>query len=180
MATIKQICGIVTTVAVVAVVILAVLLVGLRLVGLEPFVVLSGSMEPSYPVGSLIYVCRVDTDQLQVGDPITFRLAGETIATHRIIEVLQDTPKSRSFRTQGDANKNPDGKPVPDSKVIGKPIFCIPYLGYLSSYIQRPPGSYVAVGVGLAIIALAFVPDFIQAFEKKNDQNASKDQEDVI
>ena len=52
----KKIWNVVSTVLVAAVVLLAVLLVGVRLFGLQVYTVLSGSMEPAYPVGSLIYV----------------------------------------------------------------------------------------------------------------------------
>ena len=47
--------------AVVAIIaMVAVVLVGLRLAGFRTFTVMSGSMDPEYPVGSLIYVKPVD------------------------------------------------------------------------------------------------------------------------
>lgn len=82
---------------------LAVALVGVRLVGLNTYVVLSGSMEPTYHTGSLLYVKSVDPQDLRVGDPITFMLNEDTVATHRIIEILPDEEDSSvlRFRTQG-------------------------------------------------------------------------------
>ena len=68
----RRIWGIITTLAVIAVVVLAILLVGVRVVGLTPYAVLSGSMEPTYHVGSLIYVRKVAPEDVQIGDPITF------------------------------------------------------------------------------------------------------------
>lgn len=56
-----------TTVLVVLVVILALLLVGVRLVGFRPMCVLSGSMEPTYHTGSLIYVRPCAPEDVQVG-----------------------------------------------------------------------------------------------------------------
>ena len=50
----------------------ALLLAGARLVGLRTFAVLSGSMEPAYPVGSLIYVRSAEPSALECGDVITF------------------------------------------------------------------------------------------------------------
>ena len=85
---VKVFWNILTTVLAVVVVGLAVLLVGVRLVGLTPYVVLSGSMEPTYPTGALIYVKDVKPQDVKVGDPITFVLNEElTVATHRVIEV---------------------------------------------------------------------------------------------
>ena len=84
----KKILNALTTIIVVMVVILAIMLVGVRLFGLQVYSVLSGSMEPEYPVGSLIYVKKVDYKELKVGDPITFLLDKDTVVTHRIIVVL--------------------------------------------------------------------------------------------
>lgn len=109
---VKVFWNILTTVLAVVVVGLAVLLVGVRLVGLTPYVVLSGSMEPTYPTGALIYVKDV-----KVGDPITFVLNEElTVATHRVIEV---NTADGWFRTQGDDNDSPDGSPVLFENLIG-------------------------------------------------------------
>lgn len=105
----KKVWNVVSTVLVVLVVLLAVALVGVRLVGLNTYVVLSGSMEPTYHTGSLLYVKSVDPQDLRVGDPITFMLNEDTVATHRIIEILPDEEDSSvlRFRTQGDANDAP-------------------------------------------------------------------------
>ena len=155
------------------VVLLAVALVGVRLVGLQPFVVLSGSMEPTYHVGSLIYVKDVDYKTLKVGDPITYLVSDDTVVTHRIIEVLVDEedPDTIRYFTQGDANDVADGASVHYKNIIGKPVFSIPYLGYVSNYIQHPPGTYVAIAVGALLILLAFLPDiFSEDDKKKKDQ----------
>ena len=73
-----------TTVLVILVVVLALLLVGVRLVGLRPMCVLSGSMEPTYHVGSLIYVKPCAPEDVQVGDPNTFVVNEDLdVVTHR-------------------------------------------------------------------------------------------------
>ena len=79
-----------STAFVAAVVLLAVLLAGVRLVGLTPYTVLSGSMEPTYHVGSVIYAKSVDPTTLKEGDPLTYRMGGDAIVTHRIVEVLEE------------------------------------------------------------------------------------------
>ena len=83
---VKKIWNAVTTILVIFVVILAVLLVGVRLVGFDVYTVLSGSMEPTYHTGSLIYVRDAEPADIEVGDPITFVLDENlTVATHRVI-----------------------------------------------------------------------------------------------
>ena len=88
--TIKKIWNIVSGILVGLAVFLAILLVGVRLVGFQVFSVLSGSMEPSYHVGSLIYVKKIDPQELKSGDVITFMLDEDTVATHRIVEMVPD------------------------------------------------------------------------------------------
>ena len=168
--TIKRIWNWISSILVAAVVLLAVALVGVRIVGLQPYVVLSGSMEPTYPVGSLIYVKSADYKQLKVGDPITFLVSEDTVATHRIIEVLPDEDDPNTIRcfTQGDANDAPDGSSVHYKNIIGKPVFSIPYLGYVSNYIQAPPGKYVAISGCALLMLLVFLPDIFVKDEKKD------------
>lgn len=165
----KKFWNIFSTVLVALVVALAIALVGVRLVGLHPFAVLSGSMEPTYHVGSLIYVKSVDYKQLQPGDPITFMISQDTVVTHRITEVLVDEedPDTIRYFTKGDANDTPDGSSVHYKNVIGKPVFSIPYLGYVSNYIQKPPGMYAAIAVGALLILLVFLPDVFAPEEEE-------------
>ena len=153
----------VTTVLVGLVVLLAVLLVGARLVGFQVFAVLSGSMEPTYHVGSVIYVRKTPTEEITEGDPITFMLDADTVATHRVVEVVPDAedPSVVWFRTKGDANTSPDGALVHCRNVLGVPKFSIPYLGYVAHYIQHPPGMYVALAAGAVLFALVFLPDLL-------------------
>ena len=165
-----------TTVLVALVVVLAVLLVGVRLVGLTPYVVLSGSMEPTYHTGSLIYVKKADPFTIEAGTPITFMMDEDTIATHRIVEVVPDETDSTvvRFRTKGDANDAPDGSLVHYKNVIGTPVFSIPYLGYVSDYITNPPGMYIGFAVLGIIILMLFAPDLLRAADKADKKAEEK------
>lgn len=172
----KKILNALTTIIVVMVVILAIMLVGVRLFGLQVYSVLSGSMEPEYPVGSLIYVKKVDYKELKVGDPITYLLDEDTVVTHRIIEVLidEEDPNTIRYFTQGDANDVPDGASVHYKNIIGKPVFSIPYLGYVSNYIQNPPGMYIAIAAGAILILLVFLPDLFADEDKEKKKAEQK------
>ena len=173
----KKIWNVVSTVIVVLVVLCAVFLMGSRLLGYQVFTVISGSMEPVYDVGDLIYVKEVDVDTIKIGDDITYMVSEDTVVTHRIIEVLVDEedPNTIRYFTQGIANDVPDGVSVHYMNIIGKPVFTIPYLGYVSSYIQNPPGMYVAIAAGAILIMLVFLPDlFEDDKEKKKEQPQEK------
>lgn len=158
---IKKIWNGFTTVIVAVVVVLAILMAGARVVGLRVFTVLSGSMEPTYHVGALIYVKSVEYTELEAGDVITFMLDENTVATHRITEVVpdEDDPDVLRFRTKGDANDSEDASLVHYKNVIGTPVFTIPCLGYVANYIQNPPGTYIAIAVGAILLLLVFLPD---------------------
>ena len=161
----------VTTVLVVAVVILALLLVGVRLFGLQVFMVLSGSMEPTFETGSLIYVKEVDPYELQPRDVITYMLDEDTVATHRIVGIVVDEedPTVIRFRTKGDANDAEDAMLVHYKNVLGTPVFTIPKLGYVSNYIQNPPGTYITISGAAVLLLLVFIPDLFFSDSEKGE-----------
>ena len=174
--TVKKIWNAITTVLVAAVVIVAIMLVGVRLVGFQVFTVLSGSMEPTYHTGSLIYVKSVDYTEIEVGQDITFMLDEDTVATHRVVGVVPDEndPTVIRYRTKGVANDVEDGSLVHYKNIIGTPVFTIPYMGYVVNYIQNPPGTYIAITAGAILLLLVFLPDLL--FDDKNAKK--KDKED--
>lgn len=174
---VKKIFDIVTTVLVTLVVVLALLLVGARVVGLRVFTVLSGSMEPTYSPGDLIYVRSIDAEdvaqEVKAGMPLTFVLNEDlVVATHRVVEVDLE---NQHIYTKGDANDTTDASPVRFENVIGTPVFSIPWLGYVSSYIQSPPGSYIAIAGGAILLILVFLPDLFSKKQTGVTQNDEKD-----
>lgn len=160
----KKIWNIFTTIVVIAVVFLAVALAGVRIIGLTPYTILSGSMEPVYPTGSIIYVRKCAPADVNVGDAITFVMSDDlTVATHQVCEIDEE---NEHFYTQGINNLDSEGKiqrdasPVHFNNLLGKPVFCIPYLGYVSNYITTAPGKYVAIATAVVMLIVAFVlPD---------------------
>lgn len=172
--TIKTIWNTVTWTIVILVVVFALLLVGVRLFGYQVFTVLSGSMEPTYHVGSLVYVDYFDKDpeqqkSLKVGDPVTYMAGEKTVVTHRITAVVVDEedPSVIRYATKGDNNATGDQSLLHYKNVIGKPVFSIPYLGYVADYVQNPPGLYVAIALGVVVVLLAFLPDILFPEEKE-------------
>lgn len=177
MKTIAKVWNAITSILVVIVIILALLLAGVRLFGFQVFTVLSGSMEPVYHTGSLIYVKEVDYRDLGEGDVITFMLNEDTVATHRIVGVVPDEndPSVVRYRTKGDANDAEDGSLVHYKNVIGSPVFTIPKLGYVANYIQNPPGTYIAMSGGAILMILVFLPDLFGSEEEAEKKPAKKD-----
>jgi len=187
--------NVITTVLVALVVLVAVLLVGVRVAGVQPLYVMSGSMEPAFHVGSLIFVQKVDPAKIEVGAPITYTIneAGD-YSTHRVIAVevretgtrfvedengqtvldesgapmIEEYPLEETayyFQTKGDANNSPDGTPVYYKNVVGVPRVTIPYLGYLAHWLQTPRGRIMGITIAAVIVILTFLPDLLKWVE---------------
>ena len=166
--TFKKIWNIVSTILVVFMVLCAVFLMGSRLIGYQCYTVISGSMEPKYRVGDLLYVKAVNIEDIKAGDDITFILNEDlVVATHQVVRV--DAEKQH-FYTKGLANETEDSEPVHFNNVIGVPQFSIPKLGYVSDFVQNPPGTYITIGVGIVLILIVFLPDLFGK-KKKEEEN---------
>ncbi len=173
MRTVKKIWNAITSILVALLLLLAVALVGARLVGFQVFTVLSGSMEPTYHTGSLIYVKKVDYMEIEPGQVITFMLDEDTVATHRVVGIVPDEndPAVLRYRTKGDANNAEDGTLVHYKNIIGTPVFTIPMLGYVANFIQNPPGTYLAISAGAILLLLVFLPDLLFSDDSQNKKN---------
>lgn len=169
---IKKIWNVIFVILMAFVAVLALLVLGARLFGLRTYVVLTGSMEPSYHVGSIVYVKSVDPETLEVGDAITFCADGRATVTHRIIQILpgEEDPGVIRFRTKGDNNTIADGTPVDSTYVLGKVVGTIPLLGYLFDYLLRPPGAYLILAAAPVLALVAFLPDIINGFKPQPEE----------
>ena len=173
----KKIWNITSTVLVVVIVLCAVFLMGSRLLGFKCYTVISGSMKPEYNVGDLLYVKDVDVKTIKVGDPITFILNEDlVVATHRVVRI---DAENQRFYTKGDANEIEDSEPVHFNNVIGVPQFSIPKLGYVSDFVQNPPGMYITIGVGIILILIVFVPDMFGKKKKEDDPESAAVQAEI-
>ncbi len=125
------------------------------LAGYRPVVVLSGSMEPTYRVGSIVYYKQASFEEIQVGDPVTFRAGENSLVTHRVVQKLE---VSREFVTQGDANNAEDPAPVAYSQVVGRTgRISLPYMGFFVGFCRQP----LIIGIMVGILALGFLADRI-------------------
>ncbi|GAB2665599.1 signal peptidase I [Prescottella soli] len=138
--------------------VLALTIVIPRLAGATPYTVLTSSMEPTYPPGTLIVVKPQDPASLRVDDAITFQWESgkPEVVTHRIVAVQYTSNGELRLTTQGDANSAPDPRPVVPEQVRGKIWYSVPYVGYVNNYItgkQRSVLLMVVVG-GLLVYAV--------------------------
>ena len=119
------------------------------------YVIMSGSMTPSINVMDGIVVKRVDHDEYEVGDIITFvsqdsRYEGATI-THRIVEKRVVDSEESIYTTKGDHNPIIDSSPVKTDAIYGKVLFKIPKIGYVKDFFLKPT-NYFACLLGIALL----------------------------
>lgn len=113
------------------------------LFGIRSYLVPTGSMVPTLPIGSVIFT--MPEPSYHIGDIITFQ-RGNIDVTHRIIEI-----KNGEFQTKGDANKVPDIQYVLRGNIIGKDIIILPYLGRFVSYLKTIPGFIIFVAIPILL-----------------------------
>ncbi len=119
--------------------------------GWKTEIVLSGSMEPSIPTGSVVITRPVAPESIQVGDVIIYSfLYGPGLTTHRVVKIESDN--GLKFITKGDANRDPDPNPVLPVQVGGMVALDIPYAGYLIAFIRTPLGLLVCLIIPAALL----------------------------
>lgn len=129
------------------VILLLILYVGANALGYRFYTVMSGSMLPTIPVGSIALVNTNETNY-EIGDIITYNRNGEVI-THRIHDV-----QGEDIFTKGDANQSVDAATILHQNIIGKYLFFIPVLGYLFVYLRQ---YFLYVLTFIAVICLLFL-----------------------
>lgn len=129
------------------VLLLAVLVVALpMLTKSTPYTVLTSSMNPSYPAGTLVIVKPTDVQQIHIGDVITYQIKSNepAVITHRVIQIVEPakTGDEVKFVTKGDANSLPDPqvKPV---QVRGVVWYAVPYIGWVNNVINGDTRSVI-------------------------------------
>lgn len=123
-----------------------------QFMGIQSYIVRSGSMEPGIPTGS---ICMVDTkyefQKIRVNDVIAFRM-GSNLVTHRVIQMTED-----GLITKGDHNDVDDGLTTTEENYVGKNIMTIPCLGYILSWIQTIKGKITIVIFTLSIMVIQMI-----------------------
>ena len=117
--------------------------------------VLTWSMEPDIPQGSLVIVKQVDVSAIQIGDDITYMIDAETSVTHRVIGIIEEFNGTgeRGFETQGIANDTPDFEVVPAMNVAGVVRACIPRIGNWLAWLSA--NLLITAGFTAGIVVLA-------------------------
>jgi signal peptidase len=120
------------------------------LFGIRSYTVLSGSMEPTIPTGSIIYTMK--NLGYNLGDVITYKVSEDKLVTHRVVEIKNNGEVL--YVTKGDANAAADASAVTADKVLGKTYFFLPFIGRVSGLLKTPAGLFTVVFLPAIVIIL--------------------------
>lgn len=113
--------------------------------GIKPFIVLTGSMEPTINTGDMAIIKIVNPENLKVGDIIAFRNTEEDVITlHRIVQIEKED-NTFCFKTKGDNNNFEDKQIVKKENLEGIYINRIKGLGKIAMFIRTPMGVICSV-----------------------------------
>lgn len=128
----------------------------MMLLGLRPEIIISGSMEPTIPTGSLAFARSVDADVVKEQDIVTVpRNFGDGLVTHRVVGIDSSSNGTTLLTLRGDANDAADPQPY-EVQTVGLVAFHLPYVGFLARVLQTGYGI-----VGLALVSLCFISAFV-------------------
>ena len=134
----------------------AILLIAVpKLFGVEFRAVLTGSMTPEIPVGSLVIIVPTNAENIKIGDDITFVTGGEKVVTHRVVKIDR---KNNEFTTWGIAN-DPSAIDAPNKyeNILGVVKIHIPRIGGIFSWIATLSGKIITATAIIAIYMLTFI-----------------------
>lgn len=144
--------------------------------GYKPFIVLSGSMEPTILTGDIVLTKVTEAEDIAQNDIITFRVERDTAVTHRVTEVVNEDGQI-SFLTKGDANVGSDASVVTPDMLEGKYLGRVGGLGRLAIFLQTPMGLLLFVVTPLCLFIVYDMVMRSRRGKKKNSREAELEAE---
>ncbi len=128
-----------------------------RIAGGTPYDVLTGSMRPDLPPGTLVVVRPTPIEDIAIGDVITYQLeSGEaTVVTHRVVGIGVGVDGDRVLQTQGDANEKFDPQPVREVQIKGELWYSVPQLGRLHQALTGQERQWAVYAVAFLLLGYA-------------------------
>jgi signal peptidase len=131
-----------------------ILVVGGAVARVTPLIVVSGSMEPTIPTGSLLFAAEKPASDVRIGDIVTLdRADGRGSVTHRVIATTETKGGAFTLELRGDANRLADFEPYVAETVMTY-VGHVPHLGNVALFLQTTQGLLLAAAAGLSLIAL--------------------------
>jgi signal peptidase len=148
-----------------------------KVMGWHGVIVLTGSMEPTMPVGSLAYIDEsVSAGAIRPGDIITFSdPSADRHITHRVVEVVADDRGTLAFRTKGDANHTADETLVPAANLIGREVFDVPHVGNWSNWIREKNHILMILWLPAALVIAGELSNIYRDLRSNSSSRSAKE-----
>lgn len=120
-------------------ILLGLLVVGIPAVtGSQALTVLTSSMEPKFPPGTLVVIKPIDVKDINLGDVITYQIESgkPAVVTHRVTGITTAGNGDLEFTTKGDNNDVADPKIVMPVQIQGKLWYAVPWIGYVANFVN--------------------------------------------
>ena len=152
------VCNLLGTILLVVLILACIPLTVPRMFGYHIYTVVSGSMAPAIPTGSLVYIKELPAEDIKKKDVIAFYSAMDTtsIITHRVVS---NSTNMGEFITKGDANDEKDMKPIPYENYIGKVVLSVPVVGGIAQTFTVGSGKLLSA----CLIVIAVVLEIVAA-----------------
>lgn len=151
------------------------------LTGSQTYSVLTSSMAPSYPPGTLLVVTPTDFDSLQAGDIVTYQLESgrPEVITHRIIGFSAGQDGERMLITQGDNNDVADENPVRELQVRGTVSYAVPYVGFLANALGQTDRTGLITALAFVLIGIGIITMMRDAIARRGETSPRTGQADA-
>ncbi len=156
----------------------AILIVVPKVLGAIPLTVLTQSMEPLLPPGTLIVDQPVKPSDVHLGDVVTYQIASgkPDVITHRVVRIAMSSEGDETFTFKGDNNAYPDPKAVIPAQIKGRVVYSVPWIGYVSLWMNGPARAVVvpiAAGILFLFAAWMFIRGGMEAVRKRRHSESS-------
>ena len=182
---IKKILKFIENIVLTLIFIISITFIGARAFGIESFVVMSGSMEPTIHTGALVFVdTKAKYDSIGLNDIVVFDANPDTLidgessgksmrVIHRIVQKVENTETNgKEYVTKGDNNESNDSVTVTPNTFIGKELFSIPSLGFAIQFMNKYNIKYAIIIFILLLVVFELVFNF---FFKSSDEGVYDD-----
>lgn len=145
-----------------------------RVSGATPYTVITGSMTPALPPGTLVVMRPVAESEIGIGDVITYQLVSgkSAVVTHRVVGMSTSLAGELRLVTKGDASGTVDAEPVRSVQVRGKLWYSVPYLGHMNRLIGAHHRQLAVYGVTTLLLGYSGYM-FASSLRQRQAKNAS-------
>lgn len=169
---IKVILGIITIIIIYNMILVGISIIDnkkeISIFGYKAYIITSDSMEKEISVGDVIIAKKVNEEEIETNDIITF-YEDNQIITHRVVNI-NTSNGYKEYETKGDNNNINDNKSVLFQNIIGEVIIVIPLLGKMILFMKNQ-----VIVLIIILIILLFCFYQIEQSEKREIRRRKKE-----